>query len=113
MKEMMMPSTSDPSSPSLALNIEREDVRRLATLARLHLTPEEEARCVTHVQTVLSYVTKLSHVNTDGIEPMAHAVEVLALIREDRVTNQPNTEALLLNAPARMDNFFVVPRIID
>jgi len=108
-----MPSPLDPSSPSLALNIKREDVRQLATLARLHLTPEEEATCVTHVQTVLSYVTKLSHVNTEGIEPTAHAVEVPALMREDRVTNQPNTDALLRNAPARMDNFFVVPRVID
>ena len=108
-----MPSPLDPSSPLLALNIEREDVRRLATLARLHLTPEEEATCVTHVRTVLSYVTKLSHVNTDGIEPTAHAVEVPALMREDRVTNQPNTEALLLNAPAHANEFFAVPRVID
>ena len=108
-----MPSTLDSSSPSSALNIEREDVRRLATLARLPLTPEDEATCVTHVQTVLSYVAMLSNVNTDGIEPTAHAVEVPARMREDRVTNQPNTDALLHNAPARMENFFVVPGVID
>ncbi|MEW6297040.1 MAG: Asp-tRNA(Asn)/Glu-tRNA(Gln) amidotransferase subunit GatC [Thermodesulfobacteriota bacterium] len=56
---------------------------------------------------------KLNELNTDGIEPMAHAVEVPALMREDRVTNQADTEALLQNAPAREGNFFKVPKIIE
>jgi Asp-tRNA(Asn)/Glu-tRNA(Gln) amidotransferase C subunit len=79
----------------------------------MHLTPGEEAACVTYVQTVLLYVTKLSEVYAKRGEPMAHAVEVLALLREGRVTNQPNTDALLRIVPARMATFFGVLCVID
>jgi aspartyl-tRNA(Asn)/glutamyl-tRNA(Gln) amidotransferase subunit C len=62
---------------------------------------------------MLAYVEKLNELNTDGVEPMAHAVEVPAPMREDRVTNEADTEALLQNAPAREGDFFRVPKIIE
>ena len=62
---------------------------------------------------MLAYVEKLNELNTDSVEPMAHAVEVPAPMREDRVTNEANTEALLQNAPAREGDFFRVPKIIE
>ena len=108
-----MPLTLPEPSTSSARKIEREDVKRLAILARLSLTSDEEAEVVMHVQMMLSYVAKLDQVNTNGVEPMAHAVEMPTFMREDRVTNQPNTEALLLNAPVRAEKFFVVPRVIN
>ena len=85
----------------LARHVDQHDIDRLAALARLHLTSEEKAALEVHLHRMLSYVEKLTQVNTDGIEPMAHAVEIHAVKREDRVTNHPNTEALLHNAPAR------------
>jgi aspartyl-tRNA(Asn)/glutamyl-tRNA(Gln) amidotransferase subunit C len=62
---------------------------------------------------MLSYIEKLQQVNTEGIEPMAYAVDVVAPLRADAVTNPPNSEALFHNAPARSGDFFVVPRIIE
>jgi aspartyl/glutamyl-tRNA(Asn/Gln) amidotransferase C subunit len=47
------------------------------------------------------------------VEPTAHAVAVPSPLREDQVTNQADTDALLQNAPAREANFFKVPRIIE
>lgn len=62
---------------------------------------------------MLAYVAKLNELNTDGVEPMVHVVEVPVPLREDRVTNEANTEALLQNAPAREGDFFQVPKIIE
>ena len=91
----------------------REDVQRLATLARLELTLEEEHDLITHLSTMLQYIEKLKTLNTDGVEPMSHAVAISPFLREDRVTNRPNSEALLQNAPAREGSFFKVPKIIE
>jgi aspartyl-tRNA(Asn)/glutamyl-tRNA(Gln) amidotransferase subunit C len=95
------------------MSIGREEIQRLAHLARLALTPAEETELGEHLNTMLAYVEKLNELNTDGVEPMAYAVEVPAPMREDRVTNQANTEALLQNAPAREGDFFKVPKIIE
>ena len=89
------------------------EVQRIATLARLALTPTEEHDIVEHFEKILTYVDKLSTVDTTGIEPLAHAVAVPSPLREDRVTNCPDPDTLLGNAPAREDHFFKVPKIIE
>lgn len=100
-----------PTQP--ARQADQHNIDRMPALARLRLTPKEKKALVAHLHTMLSYVEKLTQVNTAGIEPMAHAVEIDAPLREDRVTNQPNTAALLQNAPARTGDFFVVPCIVE
>ncbi len=95
------------------MSIGREEIQRLAHLARLELTPAEETALGEHLNTMLAYVEKLNELHTDGVEPMVHAVEVPAPMREDRITNEANTEALLQNAPAREGDFFRVPKIIE
>lgn len=95
------------------MRISQEQVQRVAQLARLELTAEEEADLVTHLDKVLTYMEKLNKLPTEGVEPTAHAVEVPSPLREDRVTNQADTETLLQNAPAREADFLKVPKIID
>lgn len=89
------------------------DVRKIATLARLALTPEEEHGLVEHFERILTYVEKLESLDTTSVEPTSHAINVSSPLREDRVTNHPNPEALLANAPARENHFFKVPKIIE
>jgi aspartyl-tRNA(Asn)/glutamyl-tRNA(Gln) amidotransferase subunit C len=91
----------------------KEELQRLAYLTRLELTPPEEEEMIGHLNKMLSYIEKLKELNTDGIEPTAHAVEVASPMREDIVTNQPDTDNLLRNAPAREGDFLKVPRIIE
>lgn len=95
------------------MRISREEVQRVALLARLALSAEEETELVEHFDNVLSYMEKLNELNTDDVRPLAHAVEVSAPLREDQVTNQDHTEALLQNAPERQADFFKVPKIIE
>ena len=95
------------------MRITKEEVRHVATLARLKLTDTEQDELVEHFDKILTYVDKLGELDTDGVEPTAHAIEVPAPLREDCVTNRSETEALLANAPSRKINFFRVPKIIE
>ncbi len=93
--------------------ITREQVRRIALLARLRFTDQEETRLIDELENILQHMAVLERLDTTGVEPMAHAVDVVNALRSDRVTNEPDTEALLANAPSADANFFVVPKIIE
>jgi aspartyl-tRNA(Asn)/glutamyl-tRNA(Gln) amidotransferase subunit C len=90
-----------------------KEVQRIATLARLRLTAEEEARLTEQLGNILQYMGKLNQLDTSGIEPFSHVADMINPMREDIVTNQPNAEALLANAPAKENTFFQVPKIIE
>jgi aspartyl-tRNA(Asn)/glutamyl-tRNA(Gln) amidotransferase subunit C len=95
------------------MSITREEVRRVALLARLRLSDEEENRLTDELDHILQHMAALGRLDTSGVPPMAHALDVVNALREDRVTNQPNAEVLLANAPAADASFFVVPKIIE
>jgi aspartyl-tRNA(Asn)/glutamyl-tRNA(Gln) amidotransferase subunit C len=90
-----------------------EEVERVAMLARLKLTPEEEERLTEQLGNILEYVGKLNQLDTSGVEPFTHPVDITIPMRKDIVTNEPSSEALLANAPAQENNFFKVPKIIE
>jgi len=95
------------------MKLTREDVERVATLARLRLTPEEETSLTEQLDSILDYMDKLNELDTSQVAPFTHAVDLVNALREDRVTNEPNTEALLANAPEKDETFFKVPKIIE
>ena len=90
-----------------------EDVQRVATLARLRLTAEEETSLTEQLDNILQYMDKLNELDTSQVAPFTHAVDLVNAFREDQVTNQPDPEALLANAPERYETFFKVPKIIE
>ena len=93
--------------------ISLEQVRHVARLARLELTPEEERRLQIDMSEMLGYVDKLNELDTDKVEPTAQVGESGTPVRADAVTNRPAAEAMLANAPAREGFFFKVPKIIE
>ena len=93
--------------------ISLEQVRHVARLARLELTPDEERRLQIDMSEMLGYVDKLNELDTDKVEPTAQVGESGTPVREDAVTNRPVAEAMLANAPAREGFFFKVPKIIE
>lgn len=95
------------------MKLTREEVQRVALLARLRLTAAEESRLAEQLDKILQYMEKLNQLDTSEVEPFTHAVDVVNAWREDSVTNQPDTEALLANAPATQGGFFKVPKIIE
>jgi aspartyl-tRNA(Asn)/glutamyl-tRNA(Gln) amidotransferase subunit C len=95
------------------MTLTRGEVERVAALARLRLTPDEQTRLTDQLDKILEYMAQLNELDTSQVEPIAHVVDIVNALREDRVTSQPNADALLANAPAREDNFFRVPKIIE
>ena len=94
------------------MKLSREEVSRVAILARLRLTDEEETQMTDQLGAILGYMDKLKILDTDNVELFIHATEANTL-REDRVTNQPDPDALLANAPDRDGTFFKVPKILE
>ncbi|MEI7704694.1 MAG: Asp-tRNA(Asn)/Glu-tRNA(Gln) amidotransferase subunit GatC [Deltaproteobacteria bacterium] len=91
-----------------------EEVRRIASLARLRLSPEEETRLAGELSAILDYVRQLEELDVSGVEPMTHALaSVETPFREDRVTPGLPADEALANAPARAGTCFQVPRIIE
>ncbi|MCC6766305.1 MAG: Asp-tRNA(Asn)/Glu-tRNA(Gln) amidotransferase subunit GatC [Deltaproteobacteria bacterium] len=90
-----------------------DQVRHVALLARLALTPEEERELAATLDQILQHMETLDRLDTTNVDPTAHIVAVDTPWREDVVTNAADTDALLANAPARDDDLFLVPKIID
>jgi aspartyl-tRNA(Asn)/glutamyl-tRNA(Gln) amidotransferase subunit C len=95
------------------MKLTHEELKRVAELARLRLSPEEESQLTEQLDKILEYVAKLNELDTVQVEPIAHLLDIVNAFREDRVTNRPNADALLANAPASDDSFFKVPKIIE
>ena len=90
-----------------------EQVRHVATLARLSLTPEEEQRYATQLSAILDAVNQLQELDVSGVEPTSHATLASSLLREDVHVPSLPPEKSLANAPAKMGSSFAVPKIIE
>jgi aspartyl-tRNA(Asn)/glutamyl-tRNA(Gln) amidotransferase subunit C len=93
--------------------ITRDEVRRVAALARLRLEPAEEERFTTDLGHILDAFAKLQALDTTDVDPTAHVEDFGALLREDVVTNPAAGDEVLANAPARDGRHFRVPKIIE
>jgi aspartyl-tRNA(Asn)/glutamyl-tRNA(Gln) amidotransferase subunit C len=94
------------------MSISRVDVEKVALLARLHLTEAELETITGQLSQIVGYVDQLGEVDTDNVEPMAHAIEVANVFRNDQVTSSlPRAEALD-NAPHHDDRGYLVPAVL-
>lgn len=93
--------------------ITTKDVEHVAKLARLELTAEEKDLFAKQLSKIIDAFDELSSVNTEGVEPLSHALPIPNAFREDEVVTPPGHESLLKNAPDRQDVFFKVPKIQD
>lgn len=92
--------------------ISEQTVRDVAKLARLSLSDEQVAEQTTKLASILSYIDKLNEVDVDGVEPMAHAMDLQNVFREDVETPGYPTKAILANAPDQDPPFFKVPKVL-
>jgi aspartyl-tRNA(Asn)/glutamyl-tRNA(Gln) amidotransferase subunit C len=93
--------------------ITRDEVRRIAALARLRLEPAEEERLTADLAHILDAFARLSTVDTSAVPPTAQIEDDRTAFRDDLVANPPAPDALLANAPVRDGRFFRVPKIIE
>lgn len=89
------------------------DIHAVAHLARLELTPAEEAQFATQLGDVLAYMEQLKEAAVEGVEPLAHAVPLNNVARPDQVRPSLPQAAALSNAPASANGLFIVPKIVE
>lgn len=93
--------------------ITSKDVEHVAKLARLALTEDEKRLYTDQLSRIIDYFGQLNKVNTEGVEPMSHALPVVNVMREDEIVSTPGHQRLLATAPDHEGAFFRVPRIGD
>lgn len=95
------------------MSLTPDQVRWVAHLARLELTPAELATMTAQLSAIVDYVNQLQQVNTDGVEPLAHPLDVHNVFRADEPRPSLPVEAALANAPQRRGDFYAVPAVLD
>jgi aspartyl/glutamyl-tRNA(Asn/Gln) amidotransferase C subunit len=89
------------------------EVRRIARLARLHLTDEEAAQFSGQLSRIIEYMELIQTAPTDGVEPLNHPIPLANVLRADQPRPGLSTEEALQNAPQRDAEFFRVPAVLD
>ena len=89
------------------------DVKYVAHLARLALTPEEGKKLGAQLGEILAYIEKLKELDVSQVEPMAHAVPLVNVTRPDEVRPGLSHDEALINAPATANGLFLVPKIVE
>ena len=90
----------------------RADVEKVALLARLRLSEQELDTMTGQLAQIVGYVDQLAEVDTEGVEPMAHAIETANVFAEDRVEPSLPREQALANAPSHNGRGYLVPAVL-
>ena len=93
--------------------IDAATVRRVAKLARIREPNERLEPLAQELSSILGWIEQLNEVDVEGVEPMASSEAVKLPMREDVVTDGGDADAILANAPAKADGFFVVPKVVE
>ena len=95
----------------MSLNL--EDVARIALLSRIELSPAERDTTRDQLNGILGFIEQLQAVDTTGIEPMAHAVDVIQRLRPDAVTETDRRADFQALAPEAEGGLYLVPRVVE
>lgn len=95
------------------MSVDQATVRRIAHLARIAVEDEEVERLRHEVNAILAFVEELKGVDVTGVEPLASVLPMKMKMRQDVVTDGGIKDDILVNAPAREDHYFAVPKVIE
>ena len=95
------------------MELPREVVERVARLARIRLSEEETEAFARQLGDVLVYMERLGQVDTEGVTPLSHVIDLENVFRDDEVRPSLPAEDVLGNAPRHGGGLFLVPRVID
>jgi aspartyl-tRNA(Asn)/glutamyl-tRNA(Gln) amidotransferase subunit C len=95
------------------MSVDAQTVRRIAHLARIAVADDEVEHLQGELNAILAFVEQLSEVDVASVEPMTSVTPIEMKKREDVVTDGGIADAVLQNAPAREDHYFVVPKVVE
>jgi len=95
------------------MSLDAAAVARIARLARIRLTDDEQTNLAAELNQVLGWVDELRQVDTEGVEPMTSVVGARLRLRPDIVDHETTRDDILANAPEPMAGFFTVPKVVE
>ena len=95
------------------MSLSDDQIRRLARLARIAIGEAESAEVRDRLNRVLGLIDQLQAVDTEGIEPMSHALDVVQTLRPDAVTETDQRNRFQEGAPAVEGGLYLVPKVIE
>lgn len=95
------------------MSVDAATVRRIAHLARIAVSEDEVAPLGDELNAILSFVEELSGIDVTDVSPMTSVIPMAMKMRADVVTDGGIAEAVLGNAPAKEDGYYVVPKVIE
>lgn len=95
------------------MHIDVDQVRRIAELARLGLADGEAEARIADLESILDMVDRMQTVDTDGVEPLAHPLELTQRLRPDAVTETDQRTLLQAGAPQVRGGLYLVPRVLE
>jgi aspartyl-tRNA(Asn)/glutamyl-tRNA(Gln) amidotransferase subunit C len=95
------------------MSVDAQTVRRVAHLARIAVADDEVENLKGELNAILAFVEQLSEVDVEGIEPMTSVTPMAMKMRDDTVTDGGIPDAIIANAPAHENHFFLVPKVVE
>ena len=95
------------------MSLTADEVRWVAKLARLQFSDADLETMTRQLGAIVDYVNQLQQVNTDGVEPLNHALPVHNVFRDDDPRPSLSVDAALANAPDRRGDFYGVPAVLE
>ena len=95
------------------MKIKPEQINKIAYLARLKIDKSEAASYANTLSEIFELVEQMNAIDTDGVEPLLHPIEVIQRLREDMVTEKNERKSFLKIAPETKDGLYIVPKVIE
>jgi len=95
------------------MSLDPATVRRIASLARIHLDPGQAEALRHELSGILGWIEQLNEVDVEGVAPLTGAAQMALKMREDAVNDGGYPDRILANAPERAGNFFAVPKVVE
>lgn len=95
------------------MSVDKDTVYKVARLARLHVNENEIDSLSEEMSRIVEFVDQLAAVDVEGVEPMAHPLDIKQALRKDEVTESDRRDAFQAIAPSVDDGLYLVPRVIE
>lgn len=95
------------------MSLDKDDIKAIANLARLKIDEADVPQYVTNLSNILDLVEQMNSVDTDGVVPMSHPLDVNQRLREDKVIEKNQRDEFQGIAPATQDGLYLVPKVIE
>lgn len=94
------------------MQVDKDTLEKVAHLARLNIKPEEQEKLLKDMSEILTWVDKLSELDTEGVEPLTHMTQEVNVLRKDEAKTSITQAEALKNSPTQDTQFFKVPKVL-